>query len=257
MAFSNSMTKLINKIERRIGSALLNLPENLQKDKWANVIIEDTLETFSRYYPHKIEYTVYKEDASTKFPDYFHIDEDRIPGDITIFGLRDINFSSLYTSNVKTISEGGIQSHMAMRGFSFEELALRQTTMDMDSVVNYGTFVEYVHPHLIKISTSSGLNLPQSLDEFKVELFIKHADNLQTISPTKMETFEKLAIIDIKIFLWATLKHFSDLETVFGTMQLNIDDWESAEDDRESLIEYLEENYVAADNTNQPMMYTI
>jgi len=108
MAFSNSMTKLINKIERRIGSALLNLPENLQKDKWANVIIEDTLETFSRYYPHKIEYTVYKEDASTKFPDYFHIDEDRIPGDITIFGLRDINFSSLYTSNVKTISVGNL-----------------------------------------------------------------------------------------------------------------------------------------------------
>ena len=39
--YSNNMTLLLNKIERRLGTQPLHLPEHLQKDKWGDVIIED------------------------------------------------------------------------------------------------------------------------------------------------------------------------------------------------------------------------
>ena len=45
--FANNMTKLLNKIERRLGTRPLNLPEHLQKDKWVDVIKEETLVTYS------------------------------------------------------------------------------------------------------------------------------------------------------------------------------------------------------------------
>jgi hypothetical protein len=52
MAFSNNMTNLLNKIENRLGVKMLNLPEKLNKNTWASeVIIPDTLVSFSRYFP--------------------------------------------------------------------------------------------------------------------------------------------------------------------------------------------------------------
>ena len=58
MALTNNMTRLVNKIDRRLGCYELNLPKYLQKDEWAKVIIEDSLTTFSRYFPMKIRFHV-------------------------------------------------------------------------------------------------------------------------------------------------------------------------------------------------------
>ena len=54
--YANNMTNLLNKIEMRLGTKPLNLPKDISKDKWADVIINDTLVTFSRYYPHAFKY---------------------------------------------------------------------------------------------------------------------------------------------------------------------------------------------------------
>ena len=40
---ANRMTKVLNKIERRLGLSMLPLPDKLSKDKWAEIIEEDTL----------------------------------------------------------------------------------------------------------------------------------------------------------------------------------------------------------------------
>ena len=42
MAHANDMTDLLNKIERRIGTKMLHLPDNLSKDTWVEVIDGDT-----------------------------------------------------------------------------------------------------------------------------------------------------------------------------------------------------------------------
>jgi len=55
---TTKMTRLLNKIERRLGTKMLNLPEHLTKDQWAEVIREDTLVTFSRYFPNKIRINI-------------------------------------------------------------------------------------------------------------------------------------------------------------------------------------------------------
>ena len=49
MALTNNMTRLVNKIDRRLGCYELNLPKYLQKDEWAKVIIEDSLYIMKSY----------------------------------------------------------------------------------------------------------------------------------------------------------------------------------------------------------------
>ena len=67
MPMSNSMTTLLNKIERRLGTLPLNLPDKISKDKWPNVIKEDTLETYSIYFPHNIIYPLNKHNKNNLY----------------------------------------------------------------------------------------------------------------------------------------------------------------------------------------------
>ena len=51
----NKMELLLSKIERRLGTKPLNLPDEINKDHWAkDVIVPDTICTFSRYFPHMV-----------------------------------------------------------------------------------------------------------------------------------------------------------------------------------------------------------
>ena len=60
MAHANDMTNLLNKIERRLGLMALtpHLPEKYNKGAWAEVIKDQSLTTFSRYFPWKVPFRV-------------------------------------------------------------------------------------------------------------------------------------------------------------------------------------------------------
>lgn len=63
----NKMNLLLNKIERRLGTKPLMLPEDIAKDKWVEeTIIPDTLLTFSRYFPHMVKIRIDTNDKSKK-----------------------------------------------------------------------------------------------------------------------------------------------------------------------------------------------
>ena len=88
MALSNDMTRLLNKIERRLGTRQLQLPKELSKPEWVNVINEETLETFSRYFPHALKVEI--NEIASKKGDYWIIDEDKIGPGVKILGVKDI-----------------------------------------------------------------------------------------------------------------------------------------------------------------------
>ena len=93
----NRMEQLLNKIERRLGTRLLNLPKEIAKDTWADVIDEDTLSTFSRYFPNDILYLL---DINTpKKNGWYLIDEEKI-NSAEIIGVGDIDFSVLSKTSI-------------------------------------------------------------------------------------------------------------------------------------------------------------
>jgi len=83
----NRMTDVVNKIERRLGTAPLNLPEQLQKKNWADSVIKpDTLTTFSRFFPHMVKVQLTKEDMK----DGYYLLDRHIPDNYEILGVKDI-----------------------------------------------------------------------------------------------------------------------------------------------------------------------
>ena len=78
-----------------------------------------------------------------------------------------------------------------------------------------------------------------------------------TISPTKMEIFEQLAIADVASYLYQELKYYNDLETVFASVNLRLETLEEKANSRNEIVEKLSENYVSAANKNQPILYTV
>lgn len=253
MALSNDMTKLLNKIERRLGTKQLPLPEDLSKEKWVEVINDETLETFSRYFPHMIKVEINQ--VAQKKGDYWLIDEDKIGKGVKILGVRDIAWDEPRNSAVFGAYGYGI-TDWYVQPVCIEDMLALQNAADSISMFNNGIYIDFEYPNRITLKSSFNYDVTKQWNSFYVNLLVKHM-SLQTIAPTKMEAFERLAIADIASFLYEELKYYDGLETVFANVDIKLDDLRSKAEERREVVEYLESTYVSFANKNQPMIYTI
>lgn len=254
MPMANSMTKLLNKIEHRLGTQQLNLPDYLSKDVWAkDVICNETLDTFSRFFPNKIPYVLGPENKKN---DYYLIDES-ICNNVQILGAGDIDWHA-WSSHYPGLLYGGVNSYDCMTsGVDFETLVDVQMMADHVSAFSNGIYVEFIPPNKIKLNIIIASSFLTNFQRIPIHLFIKHADNLKTIPPTQMETFERLATADVATFLYEQLKMYDNLETTYSNIDLKLASLEEKARDRQQIVDYLEQNYVSAANRNQPVMLTV
>lgn len=255
MAFTNQMTALLNKIERRIGTRLLNLPTedpDLSKNYWPTIISEDTLPTFSRYFPYKFPYIV--NNNTPRKDDYYLIDESVAPG-IKILGVKDVDWASVSNDSVIQQASYGYFTGAAMSNFSLGDVALAQVQADTMSLFNMGYFIDFFPPNRFCLRNSMNVNVGTTLNNFNVDLLIQH-NSILTIEPTKMELFENLAIADVATYLYGELKYFDGdaLETVFARTDMKLSDIQEKANTREQIISEMKESYVSAANGNQPMI---
>lgn len=248
----NRMTDVINKIERRLGTKPLGLPADLAKDKWASeVIIPDTLSTFSRYFPHMIRVLLTKDDQRG---DYYLLDR-HIPENYEILGVKDLMWEDLDTTRT------GVQQYgtyvMSAKALSFDDMMLTQQYANISSLFNNNVNVEYIPPNMVRVTMNMAGQVSNILDQMTLGVFVKHPSNLMTIEPTKMETFERLATADVALWLYEYLKHFDGIETVFANIDLKLSSLEQQASRREEIVQFLQENYVNPANSNQPIMYTV
>ena len=90
MPIANKMNKLLDKIERRLGTSQLKLPDYLSKDKWATkVIANETLYTFSRYFPNSIKIVL---DLSAKRVDGYYVIDEYLPDGVEVLVVREIDW---------------------------------------------------------------------------------------------------------------------------------------------------------------------
>jgi hypothetical protein len=253
MAFENDMTILLNKIERHLGTRPLNLPDFLKKDNWVKVIEEETLTTFSRYIPHKFPIVLTQENRKG---DYFIIDENVIGGNAKILGVRDIRWEKFGPNAISNTQSFGVFDFFS-GAYGLDDMAMVQMRADQVSLFNNGIFLEFEAPNKIKLKSCTGADVTRSIPSFEIDVFLRHPNNLMTIAPTKMETFEALAQADIARFLYEELKYYDGLDTVFANIDLKLDDIKTESDKRDEIIQGLKESYVSAGNEGQPIMYTI
>ena len=258
MPMMNRMTDLLDLIERRLGTRQLNLPKTLSKDVWADEVIEkDTLRTFSRFFPHKIPYTLTED---RKKGPYYLIDE-KLCNSVEILGCGDIDWK-LLSKTAPAWGWGGPGAYFTMFDFfsnsmNLDDIAQYQMLTDHVSMLKTSLYVEFQPPNMVRLESALSNNMTQYLKAIPLNLFVCHSKNLMTIPVTQMESFEQLALCDVGIFLYNNLKYYQNVETVFATTDLNLDVLQDYSNRRDDIITTLRDSYVSAGNRNQPILITI
>lgn len=253
----NKMNLLLNKIERRLGTRPLMLPEDISKDKWADeVIVPDTLATFSRYFPHMVRIRIDAKPENRK-NGYYIIDTDLLGG-AEILGVRDIAWDEYGNNGLVQQSGIGMYDYLsAYNNYSMDDVMLLQARADLTSMFNNSIFVEFKEPNMIRLESVTRGDITGGLACIPIDIFVNHPANLATIPPTMMETFEKLAISDVASFLLAYLQHYDGLETVFANVDLKLGTLERYAGERDQIVELLDNQHVNPANKNQPIMYCV
>ena len=264
MPLANDMTLLLNKIERRLGLLPLekHLPEYCQKDKWAEVIMTDSIVTFSRYYPNKLkmvvnESTCYKKKDEQGLTWYF-IKDEILQGN-KLLGIYDIdwtNFSSANSSIGATSLGGGLYypSGLGCPEATYDSVLALQGIADFASLYNRQIVIEFRDPNSFCIRGFANTNY--DLNSFVVILLIEHR-SLSTISATMGEIFESLAMADVATFLYQNLKYYDGLDTAYINIDLKLNELKEEADKRERIVEKIEQSYVSTSNSNVPYIWTV
>lgn len=250
----SKLTRLLNKIERRLGMQQINLPDYMAKDKWADeVIATDTIDTFSRYFPHKINYIL---SPDNKKGNYWLIDED-ICENIDIIGIGDIDWHA-WSSNYPGLLYGGVNSYdMMSSGIDYESVVDIQMMADHVSAFSNGIYLNFEPPNKIRLDIIIRSSFLTNNMIIPLKLLVKHSLNLKTIEESKMETFENLATADVASYLYEQLKMYDGADSFFSNIDLKLGDLQQKASMREQIVQYLQDNYVSAANANQPIMLTI
>ena len=250
----NRMEQLLNKIERRLGTKMLNLPQEIAKDSWAEVIDEDTLSTFSRYFPNDILY--FLDTKKKKKNGWYLIDEEKI-NSAEIIGVGDIDFSVLSKTSIYGSVQYGYLDTIAT-SYGIDDVFRFQALSDLTSIFQNNLYLEFKAPNMVRITDSINIDNIKSLRTVPIRLFTKHPKNLMTISQTQMETFEQLAICDVASYLYENLKLFDGLENVYANIDLKLQDLQEKASRREEIVQRLDDAHVTfANNPNQPMILTV
>lgn len=251
--YQNQMTKLLNKIERRLGMIPLTpyLPPQYGKEAWAEVIKEDSLDTFSRFYPKKIPFKITPITAPKK-NGWYYIDEDYIGGQ-KILGAGDLDWTAFANRSLGLAQQFGYGlPDVGMTQMSIEDIQTLTMRANYASMYNNGVYPEFQAPNRIRL-VSVGNN-DVNIGEFTIFLLVKHSDDLSSLSPTMMETFEGLAQADVAIFLSNNLRHWDGMSTVFSTGDLKLSYIENEASKRDTIVEKLEQSFVSAGNDSIPLI---
>ena len=254
--YTNNMTRLLNKIENRLGLKLIKLPKELSKESWAeNIIIPETIETFSRYYPHQVPYLL--DLQHPKKDGWYYLDEDRIGG-FKILGVKDIDWQKFSQDSLIMQQNSGYGIYdFLTQNYGIDDIGLLQMRADILSCFNTGIYPVFEYPNKLRIESVTGTDVGKSFGEIPIILLVEHSPNLTTISPTQMETFEQLAIADVANDLYNNLKYFDGLETVYATIDMRMGELQDKGATRADIVAKLEESYVSAGNKNQPIIMCI
>lgn len=264
MALANDMTLLLNKIERRLGLIPItpHLPKQFGKEEWANTIMTDTIVTFSRYYPNKLRMVVndencYKRREGKDQTVWYYIKDEVLQG-AKLLGIEDIDWMDYTTNNsslgATSLGGGYYYPSFACPEATFEDVIGLQLNANISSLYNRGLYIDFEYPNRFSIKGLGNTNY--DLSSFTVLLLVQH-ESINTISPTKMETFEALAQADVANFLYENLRYWDGLETVYVNIDLKMDELRDNAQKREEIINTLKESYVSTSNDNIPYIWTV
>lgn len=227
-----SLSELIESIKMDLGIYGLSLPIDNLDEQLYNVFKLRTIKTFSQYHPYveQIELDLNELETNTN---NFNKREYIIPnifGDRRIISVRDVS--------QRPIGIGYGQPSSMGCSMTSENMMLGTINADINSMMSPPQTFEFIQPNRLVL-----YNMYMYATRVTIELTTEHFSNLASIPASQWETFENLALLDTKRFLYGILKHYNEIQTAHGNINLRIDDWANAEQDRRELLKEWDGKY--------------
>jgi len=226
---------VINYISRRINWVNRYLP--FSQDDIMNVVYDESLITFSEYFPYMKQVTL----------DCKH---DAIPGTLNKFSIRGIEglevlgINKFYINNYTNSVNNDYYTTYNTNIFDL------QVNTNLVSMARIPETFNFTPPNIVEI-------FPKALRsaELLLELKCVHPRPLVTIPSGLREYFLKLCLYDVQSTIYENLKPYEELNTAFGEVSLKISDLSEAESKKEELLEKFESKYIKEANRKKMYIY--
>lgn len=229
-----NLSELLTAIKMDLGIYGLALPFKDPDKTLYDVIKLRTIKTFSPFMPNVIKLPINLSDLNCLQSMYTESIYE-IPD---VFGGRTLLYIRKVNAKNKLLGAGYLSPILDTDINLYNQLAMVQASANLVSTVTPPLTFKFTPPNLLHL-----FNFATAYGEVDIEFALEHAANLSTVTPTMWESFYELALIDIKRFLYGTLKHYTDIQTAYGTINLRIDEWQNAEQDRKELVERWRDTY--------------
>lgn len=224
-----NITKLSFRIKMGIGIYGIALPVIDIDDFIVQVLRDITLPTFSLFSPLKKRL-------------YLSLDEmEKLEKNTTYesYLLPERVNRILYVKDVKYDDRS-----LAYDGYLGGPVITRSSGYDAFKTVTIGNQLRHMMDEVLPTITFH-FEAPRTIYLYNVvqsrrlifELCCEHDKSFMSISPTAEESFFELAILDVKDNLYGMVKHHTTLQTALANIDLKIDDWANAKEERKTLVE--------------------
>lgn len=225
-----TLTSAIRFIHSRLGSKLI-VPE-LNDDEIARIITKESLITYSKFFPY------YNPVKLT--PD------DEIKGQRYIFKIPNRDFLEvMQVKNMYTSTGGGMYGISNQIPVTVNPVSGQQYE-DIRSMTYTPTTWRFLEPNLLEVFPKSGI-----YKVITVYLETVHPPHLKTIGLNMREHFLDLCYYDVLLALRPLRHRFETLTTEFGTISLFLEQIDSAESNRNQLLQLFKDNRIRSSKTKK------
>jgi hypothetical protein len=84
--------------------------------------------------------------------------------------------------------------------------------------------------------------------DYTAELKCVHPLHFMTVPVSLRDQFLELCVLDTRIAIWQIIKNIASLDTAFGTININVDEYQSAADEKRTLLDKWDERFYMEPN---------
>ena len=239
-----NLSREITKIKMSMGIYGIHLPVDNVDDFIREIIEITTVPTFSVYQPYYDLLYVDVNDLQ-RAEEYDNNERNGVGYILPEFKNRHL----ITVSDVQYNGNSGNSTYTGMSGYGFngimpyaglnmmQQMMLTNAASQLQSNMYPKLTFDFIEPCtliLYDLIMSNGIC---------IELAFEHHKSLSTIPLTAEPSFFKLALYDVQDAFYQLAKHWDGIETVYGNINLKIDDWADARNNRNSLLEDWDNNY--------------
>ena len=229
-----NMSLILSRIKSTLGLYAFSLPFENVDDVLTEVITNITIPVFSIYCPLREKFATDLRDLEC-LEKHGNYETYLLPEWKTkqIIMVEDVNYDE---SLLNGIGNWGGVIPVATTNISSQIMLANASSQLSRHMIPKLTF-EYMHPRKVRL-----FNVYTSC-KMIFDLCCQHHPSLASIPQSASESFYQLALLDVKMMLYNTMKHYNEMETAYGRVNLKIDDWSNAEQERADLLGRWDDSY--------------